>query len=275
MANTIVGYFPSRATAEAAITRLEEAGFRSDQIGIAARSTRLATEEHGAAGFWDKIKNFFAGESTENDLDDRSVTPATYDSDDVQGSLRSLEVPDEQARYFHHHFGRGNEGAIVTVRADDKEQLAVSILEKSGGDVGKGAANYRYSEAEAAPAGEQDVQLFGEVLRVHKDRVSRGEVRLRKEVHTTNQSVQVPVTHEELVIERVPVAGEVAADRTAFAESEIRIPLSEERASVDKQAVVREKVRVGKKEVSSVESFDEQVRNEDLKVEENLKNKSA
>jgi uncharacterized protein (TIGR02271 family) len=53
-------------------------------------------------------------------------------------------------------------------------------------------------------------------------------------------------------------------------ETEIRIPLSEERASVDKQAVVREEVRVGRKEVNSVEKFKEEVRSEDLKVDQDL-----
>jgi uncharacterized protein (TIGR02271 family) len=80
------------------------------------------------------------------------------------------------------------------------------------------------------------------VLRVHKDRVSRGEVRLRKEVITTTQTVEVPVTREELVLDRVPVPGQVPATGAAFDSKEIRIPLSEEHATVSKQAVVREEV---------------------------------
>jgi uncharacterized protein (TIGR02271 family) len=40
--------------------------------------------------------------------------------------------------------------------------------------------------------------------------VNRGEVRIRKEVLTTTQTIEVPVTREELVVERVPVSGEVA-----------------------------------------------------------------
>jgi stress response protein YsnF len=57
----------------------------------------------------------------------------------------------------------------------------------------------------------QNIQLYGEVLRVQKDRVSRGEVRLRKEVTTTTQTVEVPVIREELVLERAPVSGQVPA----------------------------------------------------------------
>jgi len=284
MAKTIVGYFQSWAAAEAAVSRLKEAGFRSDQVGIAARSAHPEREAaHGEVGFWDRVKSFFEGQPAEpysgeaagQEFDDRVVTPQSYGSEDVKGSLGDLEVPEEQARYFHHHLSRGNEGVIVTVRADGQEQLATSIIEENGGDIGKEAARYSYAQSEAVPSGEQNIRLYGEVLRVHKDRVNRGEVRLRKEVHTTTQTVEVPVTREEIVIERVPVSGEVPADRAEFGESEIRIPLSEERASVDKQAVVREEVRVGKKEVTKVESFNEQVRNEDLKTEEDVKGRKS
>ena len=110
--------------------------------------------------------------------------------------------------------------------------------------------------------------LLGEVLRVHKDRISRGEVRLRKEVITEQQSVQVPVTREELVVERIagddvtPVQGSIGADK------EIRIPLSEERASLGKQTVVREQVAVGKRAVEEVRNLDSDVQHEELRVED-------
>jgi uncharacterized protein (TIGR02271 family) len=90
-------------------------------------------------------------------------------------------------------------------------------------------------------------------------------------VSTTTQSIEVPVTREELILERVPVSGQPVASNATFASEEIRIPLSEERASVEKQAVVREEVRVGKKAVTDVESFDEQVRSEELKVDQDAK----
>jgi hypothetical protein len=35
---TVVGYFPSQATAESAISALKQAGVHQNQIGVAARS---------------------------------------------------------------------------------------------------------------------------------------------------------------------------------------------------------------------------------------------
>ena len=45
------------------------------------------------------------------------------------------------------------------------------------------------------------VQLFGEVLRVRKEKVSTGDVHVRKEAVTHMETVQVPVTREHLVVE--------------------------------------------------------------------------
>src|SRR5947208_15842521 len=81
------------------------------------------------------------------------------------------------------------------------------------------------------------------MLRTYKERVQRGEVRLRKEVVTESQSIQVPVTREELVIERTPGSGQVTGE--IGRDEEIRVPLSEERVRVEKQPVVNEEVRVG------------------------------
>lgn len=310
--STVVGYFSSRSKAESAINALKDAGFTRNEIGLAIRSAgsygttatdseRAGAGEHHEAGMWERIKEFFGGEPAEpyvgersgNRFDDREISPESYGDDDLHQSLSGLAVTDEQAHYFRHRFGRGSEGAIVTVSAAGRETEAQQILEENGGDVGASASSYDYAEMETPTAAgsrresygetartseldgersadEQNIRLYGEVLRVYTDRVNRGEARLRKEVHTTTQTVEVPVTREELVVERVPVTGEPVAESASFDEKEIRIPLSEERARVEKQPVVREEVRVGKKAVSDVETFNEQVRSEDLKVDENV-----
>ncbi len=101
-----------------------------------------------------------------------------------------------------------------------------------------------------------------------KERLSRGEVRLRKEVVTENQNVQVPVTREELVIERRPGGEqEVSGDRAIGKDSEIRVPLSEGRVQVEKRPVVREELEVGKRRVDSTKQVGDQVRREELRVE--------
>ncbi len=286
---TVVGYFPSQVTAESAISALRQAGFQQNQIGVAARSAAAiapssdssSTYKAGkaASGAWESVKNFFggnaaepyAGEATKETFDDHVLTPEDYGSEDVHDSLAGLSVPAEHARYFGHRLGTGNEGAVVTVNAEGRQEEAIGIIQANGGDIGEQADSYDYGTETPRSADAQNIQLYGEVLRVHKDRISRGEVRVRKEVTTTTQTVEVPVTREELVLERVPVSGQVPATGATFDSQEIRIPLSEERATVSKQAVVREEVRVGKKQVTNVETLDEQVRSEELKIDQNIK----
>lgn len=115
------------------------------------------------------------------------------------------------------------------------------------------------------------VQLFGEVLRVHKERISRGEVRVRKDVITENQTIEVPVTREELVLERVAVSPNTPASSANIGRpQEIRVPLSEDSVRVEKQPVVREEVIVGKREVADVARVGDEVRHEELRVDSDV-----
>jgi uncharacterized protein (TIGR02271 family) len=98
--------------------------------------------------------------------------------------------------------------------------------------------------------------------------VNRGDVRIRKEVVTEQQTVEVPVTREELVVERIPVDGQRAATGAIGENSEIRIPLTEERATAEKQTVVREEVAVGKRASERVEQVGGEVRHEELDVDD-------
>ena len=312
-AGTVVGYFDTQAKAERAIDALISEGFTSREIGVATRgqsgaagmstatgtpsTTDAMTQTHaqkgdglrteaGAQGesAWNKVKSFFgadpvepyADERREGDLASREVTPDDYEHEDVHGSLEGLTGSSEHAKYFGGRLQQGSEGVVVTVTTEDraKAETAERVLEQNGADLGRSRENFAAADASVPATGAENIRLYGEVLRVHKDRVSRGEVRLRKEVHTDMQTIQVPVTREELVIERVAADGQMATGGTAdaFSEREIRIPLSEEHASVEKQAVLREEVRVGKREVSETESFNESVRSEELKVEDETNN---
>jgi len=121
----------------------------------------------------------------------------------------------------------------------------------------------------------QNIQLLGEVLRVHKDRVNRGEVVIRKDIITETQNVQVPVTREELVVERRDVSGETPARGSIGENQELRIPLSEETASVDKGTVVREEVAVGKRPVQEVRDLSGEVRREELVVDDQTRKRAV
>jgi uncharacterized protein (TIGR02271 family) len=279
--------------------RTSDAGYDSSSTtattGTSAGS-RVSSAAHEAGakteGMWQKVKNFFEGgdvepyadERSRGDLADREITPnASYSdasdaygagSNDFRNTLSGLNVSDQHSRYFGHRFENSQSGAVVTVTAQGREAEAERILEDAGADLGTNAADYDYSNTSTASTGnantvdQQRIQLLGEVLRVHKERVNRGEVRIGKQVVTDQQQVQVPVEREELVIERVPVAGSTPAQGTIGDSSDIRIPLTEERASIDKQTVVREEVAVGKRVVEGARTVSADVRHEELVVDD-------
>ena len=120
----------------------------------------------------------------------------------------------------------------------------------------------------SAPASGQDVpaaepghiQLYGEELRVHKEKVGSGEVRVRKESVTEMQTVEVPVTREHLVVEHT--------DRSpASRAEEIRVPLTEERVRVEKDLRLREEFKVGKHEITENKAVTESLRRERLLID--------
>lgn len=306
---TLAAYFEDSSDARQALDALQNAGFKSAHLGIAHRgsytgttntygnTTVHETEEKGPST-WDKIKAWFSGnevepyadERTRGDLANREITDDADDrfdegyddTSDLHGSFTAMNIPEDRARYFSHRFGRSRNGAVVTVEAGDRRAEAESILLRYNADFGENASNYDYSQEEGAYTNEsidreqgrtespRNFQLLGEVLRVHKDRVNRGDVRVRKEVITENQTVQVPVQREELVVERKPVNDQRPAAGT-LGEKEIRVPLSEERASLGKSTVVREDVSVAKKPVEQVRDLTGEVRHEELVVDDETK----
>ncbi len=285
---TVAGYFENHADAERAVQDLRDAGFTSAHIGVAHRgassvsntaSNAASTAGQKAEGVWDKVKNFFEGgeaepyasERNQGDLATREITQDDYrsgSSSDLHQNLTGMSVPEDRSRYFGSRFGSNESGALVTVNAGDRASEAEAILKRDGADLGENTSSYSESTSQNTQGVQdtQNIQLLGEILRVHKDRISRGEVTLRKEVITETQTVQVPVTREELVIERRAVDGNTPATGSIGENSEIRIPLSEETASVDKSTVVREEVAVGKKSVDGVRDLSGDVRHEELIV---------
>lgn len=119
-----------------------------------------------------------------------------------------------------------------------------------------------------ASEGAQKLQLKEEELKIGKRVVEAGGIRLHKVVRTETVTQPVELQREEIVIERVP-AGEARAAGERFDEQDIFIPLHREEPVIQKEARVREEVRVGKKTEVDQRQVSEQVRKEDLQVDRN------
>ena len=96
-----------------------------------------------------------------------------------------------------------------------------------------------------------------------------GRVALRKYVVTEDQTVTVPVSHEEVRLEREPVDGTEAEARPgAMGEAEHEVTLHRERPVVDKTTEAVEKVRLGTRTVTEDEKVSDTVRKERIEVDD-------
>ncbi|MCD2137527.1 YsnF/AvaK domain-containing protein [Salinicoccus halitifaciens] len=118
---------------------------------------------------------------------------------------------------------------------------------------------------------EERIELREERLRVDKENVKTGEVHVDKHVETEHQEIDVPVERDEVTIERRPVEGERrtgSMDERIEDNDSIHIPVSEERVNVEKENVVDEEVVVRKNKVQDTEHISEDVRREEVDIEE-------
>jgi uncharacterized protein (TIGR02271 family) len=113
----------------------------------------------------------------------------------------------------------------------------------------------------------QTVQLREEELQARKQPVETGRVRVGKEVIEEQQTLDVPVTREEVTIERQPVARRRAEGSIGEQDETIRVPVREEQVSVEKHPVVTEEIKVGKQQVQGTKQVSGTVRREEARVE--------
>jgi len=202
----------------------------------------------------------------------------------LAGALIGLGIPEEDAKFYEEEFKAGR--VIVTVKAGRRTTQAREILRRYGaydvdtrseatmatsrtaraGNAARGFKNRGTTTTPAAEAGtERTVDVKEEEVRVRKRPVKKGEVRIRKEVTVEPRTIEVPVTKEEVVVQRRR-AGRRGASSNVGAE-EIRIPVSEEQVHVEKRPVVTEEVTVGKRRVTGKRRVSTTARKEKVRVE--------
>lgn len=277
----LIGIFNDHPAAERTIAQLRGVGISNDQIFYSNK----ASAENG--GFMEGLKNFFTG--------GQSASPSQVASD-----LSAMGVSNDEANYYAREYQAGH--SIVAVYPRERYREAVEILRNNGAynsyqsersqvqstgynqstgtsptsGYEQTTANYTQA-AGTAPvppyveqAGEEvrRMKLHEEQLGIEKERVSSGEVRLRKEVVEEQKNIEVPVTHEEVVIECYPASEGRVSDTPIGPEEVTRIPVSEEQVYVTKTTVETGEVVVGKREVLESQPISETVRHERARLEQ-------
>jgi uncharacterized protein (TIGR02271 family) len=102
-----------------------------------------------------------------------------------------------------------------------------------------------------------------EELRIGKRTEKQGEVRVGKHVETERVRQNVPLTREEVHIERRPVERAVGSS-AEFRNDEVVIPVMGEEPVIGKRQIVKEEVVISKEPVTREETVEADVRHEEF-----------
>ena len=93
-----------------------------------------------------------------------------------------------------------------------------------------------------------------------------GALNVRKRVRTDREQIEVPTRREEVSVDRVPVDSETT--EAEIGDEEIRVPVTEEEVVTEKRPVAKEEVRIRKDVVEDTEVVEEDVRREEVDVDD-------
>ena len=136
---------------------------------------------------------------------------------------------------------------------------------------GRGSASGQAESGayEVAAGDELRIPVMEEELTATVRPAEAGAVRIEKRVVEEDRVLEVPVTDEQIRVERRIVDRPVGTNETqAFEEIVIDVPLSSEQVELQKQARVAEEIVVSKEAVQRTERVNDTVRREEVYVDE-------
>ena len=215
-----------------------------------------------------------------------------YDKAKVKDAPRveadgSITPEEEDTLYSYYGLsGPGDDSAVVgtagrdaaddrgaDLGADDRgadDRGADLGADDRGADLGaddRGADRGTVGRDTSGPNTDDAMTLSEERVQVGTQRREAGKARLRKYVVTENVTKTVPVSREEVRVEREPITDANVGDATSGAnisEEEHEVTLHEEVPVVQKETVPTERVRLGTETVTDETTVTEEVRKEQV-----------
>jgi uncharacterized protein (TIGR02271 family) len=201
--------------------------------------------------------------------DDREITPEYENEVRSYYGLGSVDTTEDRGAYGDYdgeHSGAGTTGTTTAGTVG-------SGMSMGDTETGEFREHDRADEGPAQSRGddlededELRVQRSEEELVAGTREREAGSMKVRKRVRTDRERIEVPTRHEEVTVARVPVEGE--ATEAQIGEDEVSVPVTEEEVVLDKRAVAKEEVRVRKEAVEDTEIVEEDVRREEVDVED-------
>jgi len=217
-----------------------------------------------------------------------------YDKDKVKDAPRvdpdgSLSPEEEDRLYEYYGLGSGTGTAGYSDSTSGTESGIASGYVENGSDAdytdtvgtagaGTGTTGSDYTSGRetvghdtSGPTTDDAMTISEERVRVGTATRETGRARLRKYVVTENVTETIPVSHEEVRIEREPItdANRGAAQAgPAISEEEHEVVLHGEVPVVDKDVEAVERVRLDKETVTEQQTVTDEVRKERVELDE-------
>ncbi|WCK55007.1 YsnF/AvaK domain-containing protein [Aneurinibacillus sp. Ricciae_BoGa-3] len=254
MGKAIVGTFNSEPEAIEAIDGLKSQGYDTTDILVMSKNRRnlpMVAAKTGA-----KVEAGMPASTVTDVMMDSFLTIMTggimgSHSVSLTNKLVNMGVPEFTAKQCESEIDQG--------------KILVML------DTDHGGTSPVYSSISGARFGAEEqraLRLHEERIDITKERVMVGELQVRKEVKEEKRTVHVPVTREEVYVERHPVFNDNFDGSPITSESEIiRVPIIEERIEVSKKPVVVEEVIIGKRIVEETKQVEDIVRKEEARIE--------
>jgi len=192
--------------------------------------------------------------------DDQEITPKFENEVYSYYGLQQTGSTEDRGSYADYTSGTTGEsaGSGMAMGGTDSGEFREHPPAKEGVS-GEGAEDLEDED-------ELRVQRSEEELRAGTREREAGQLKVRKRVRTDREQIEVPTRHEEVSVERVPVEGE--ATEAEIGDDEVSVPVTEEEVVVEKRPVAKEEVRIRKDVVSDAETVEEDVRREEVEVED-------
>jgi stress response protein YsnF len=253
----ILGVFRDRRLAEQAIDALKQSNWVIDDPQMIEKNT------HGIFGAFKNAR-----------------TAHVAEGEPLPDELAQVDLPEEERQLYQYELGNGS--FLVLVHPQGHLLEIRDILKRYGG---------YHIFIPFQVGGEQVISLRQEVPQVQKQIVDVGEIRIHKHVITEERTFTIPVTREEVTIERFPRASVSApspqlqptfgmhtptqtaspapssAEEMLKEEGILRILVHEEQVIIQKQVVVVEEIIVQKQAVEDVRHLVEPIKHEEVRIE--------
>ncbi len=195
--------------------------------------------------------------------DDQEITPELEERIRSHYGLQATGIGAQRGAYGEYYddetrtgVGRASPGMTM----GDKDRGG-EFREHAPGEEGVGEREDDLNDTD-----ELRVQRSEEEIRAGTREREAGRLNVRKRVRTDREQVRVPTRREEVSVDRVPVNEEGTG--AEIGEDEISVPVVEEEAVVEKRPMVKEEVRVRKDAVEDEEVVEEDVRKEEVEVDD-------